>query len=132
MPQPATIADDTPSSPAPATVRHRWRGLALLTGTMIVDSDEGKLITTLFPMLRSALALPTAAFAVMLSIVQAIAWAIYALGAGFLADAIGMKATFFWLLVVVMIANGLFCSLIYRPYVRDCAALDAELAARNA
>jgi predicted MFS family arabinose efflux permease len=75
--------------------------------------------------------LRAAAFTVMLSIVQAIGWAIYALGAGFLADAIGLRATFFWLLVVVMIANGLLVSLIYRPYERDRAALDTELAARS-
>jgi len=75
--------------------------------------------------------LRAAAFTVMLSIVQSIGWAIYALGAGFLADAIGLRATFLWLLVIVMIVNGLFVSLIYRPYVRDSEAMDAELAARS-
>jgi hypothetical protein len=71
-----------------------------------------------------------AAFTVMLSIVQSTGWAVYALGGGYLADAIGMQATFLWLLVVVMIVNGRFVSFIYRPYVRDCAALDAELTRR--
>jgi predicted MFS family arabinose efflux permease len=71
------------------------------------------------------------AFVVMLSIAQAIAWAIYSAGAGYLAEAIGMKAMFFWLLGVVMIANAAFVTFLYRPYIRDCAALQADLAGRT-
>lgn len=71
-----------------------------------------------------------AAFVVLLSIAQAIAWAIYSAGAGYLAEAIGMKATFFWLLGIVMIVNAAFITLLYRPYDRDRRSVQAELADR--
>lgn len=71
------------------------------------------------------------AFAVMLSIVQAITWAAYALGAGYLADVIGLRAVFLWLLVGITLVNGAFITLIYRPYVRDCAAMQQEMARRG-
>lgn len=39
---------------------------------MVVDNDENKLVTTLFPVLRSALAIPTSALGVLVAVGQLI------------------------------------------------------------
>ncbi|WP_401000081.1 MFS transporter [Agromyces sp. GXQ0307] len=72
-----------------------------------------------------------AAFAIFVSIIESVAFAIYTLTAGFLADAIGMQAVMFWLVVVIMVVNGLFLSFLYRPFKRDRLALEAELDRRR-
>ncbi|MFJ2738117.1 MFS transporter [Streptomyces sp. NPDC087440] len=71
------------------------------------------------------------AFALYVSIAEAIAWAGYSLGAGFLADAVGLGAVFLWVLVVLMVINGLFLSLLYRPYAADTVRVQRELDARR-
>ncbi|MFI5901002.1 MFS transporter [Streptomyces cyaneofuscatus] len=68
-----------------------------------------------------------AAFALYLSIAEAIAWAGYSLGAGFLADALGLQTVFLWVLVILMLVNGLFLTLLYRPYAADTARVQQEL-----
>lgn len=50
-PPPATPTIDDPKVP------HRWRNLATLTGSTVVDSTEGSLIGTLFPTIAAALGL---------------------------------------------------------------------------
>lgn len=72
-----------------------------------------------------------AAFAIYVSIVEAIAWAAFSLGAGFLGDVIGLKAVFLWVLVILMLVNGAFLTLLYRPYARDVARVQQELDARR-
>ncbi|WP_157247116.1 MFS transporter [Nonomuraea typhae] len=72
-----------------------------------------------------------AAFAIYISIFEAIAWAAFSLGAGFLGDLIGLRQVFLWVLVVLMVANGLFLTLLYRPYARDVARVQADLDARR-
>lgn len=72
-----------------------------------------------------------AAFALYLSIAEAIAWAGYSLGAGFLADALGLQTVFLWVLVILMLVNGLFLTLLYRPYAADTARVQQELDARR-
>ncbi|MFD4943170.1 MFS transporter [Streptomyces sp. NPDC058409] len=71
------------------------------------------------------------AFAIYVSVVEAIAFAAFGLGAGLLGDAIGLKAVFLWILVVLMLANGAFLTLLYRPYARDAARAQQELDARR-
>ncbi|MGI5471728.1 MFS transporter [Streptomyces sp. CA-132043] len=73
-----------------------------------------------------------AAFAVLISIAEAVAYAVFALGAGALGEAIGLKAVFFWVLVVLMVVNGAFCGLLHRTYPADVRAVQQEPAARNA
>jgi MFS family permease len=72
-----------------------------------------------------------AAFAIFVSIIESVAFAIYTLTAGFMADAIGMQAVMFWLVVVLMVVNGLYHSLLYRPFRRDRLAHEAELDRRR-
>jgi predicted MFS family arabinose efflux permease len=75
--------------------------------------------------------LRSTAFALMIAVVEAIAWAIFSFGAGFLGQTVGLKTTFLWALVLLMVANAAFVTLLYRPYVRDRAALQAELNRRS-
>ncbi len=71
-----------------------------------------------------------AAFALMLSTeLVCMAWTSLALG--YLADALGIRAAFLWLLVVLVLANGLLVSLFHRTYHRDAAALRTELDRRR-
>ncbi|MCX4831368.1 MFS transporter [Streptomyces sp. NBC_01016] len=72
-----------------------------------------------------------AAFALYVSIVEAIAWAAYSLGAGFLGDAVGLRAVFLWALVVLMLINGVFLTLLHRSYADDVARVQKELHARR-
>lgn len=82
-------------------------------------------MSVVVPELRSA------AFAMMLS-VEAAGWALSSLLVGYLGDAFGLQTAFLWLAVVLMLANGALITLIYRPYVRDAAVLQAELVSRAA
>ncbi|NBE53035.1 MFS transporter [Streptomyces boluensis] len=82
-------------------------------------------MSVVLPELRSA------AFALMLS-VEAAGWAISSLLVGYLGDAFGLQTAFLWLAVVLMLANGALVTLLYRPYVRDTAAVRSELARRAA
>jgi MFS family permease len=68
-----------------------------------------------------------AAFAVMLSIFETIGWAVFNFLAGELGQHIGLQHTFLWILVVLMIVNGAFVTLLYRPYAQDSAAVRALL-----
>ncbi|MBV1935622.1 MFS transporter [Streptomyces sp. BV286] len=73
-----------------------------------------------------------AAFTVYLNVFEAIAWAMFSLGAGYLGDVIGLRQVFLWILVVLMVLNGLFLTLLYPVYARDVAAVEAELDRRRA
>ncbi|WP_328378958.1 MFS transporter [Streptomyces sp. NBC_00440] len=72
-----------------------------------------------------------AAFTVYGSIAEAIAWAVFSLGAGYLGDTIGLRAVFLWVLVVLMLANGAFLTLLYRPYADDVLHAQQELDQRR-
>ncbi|MEU6119336.1 hypothetical protein ABZ840_32960 [Streptomyces sp. NPDC047117] len=63
---------------------------------------------------------------------SAVAYAVFALGAGALGEVIGLKAVFFWVLVVLMVVDGAFCGLLHRTYPADVRAVRQEPAARNA
>ncbi|MFF0747212.1 MFS transporter [Streptomyces sp. NPDC004111] len=71
------------------------------------------------------------AFVLYGSIAEAVAWAGFSLGAGFLADALGLQVVFLWVLVVLMLVNGLFLTLLYRPYAADTARVQRELDTRR-
>ncbi|WP_413602006.1 MFS transporter [Curtobacterium sp. Curtsp57] len=72
-----------------------------------------------------------AAFALMLSVFEGLAYALFNLSAGFLAEAIGLKAVMFWIPGVLMLVNAAFVTLLYRTYPRDVDRLDALLQART-
>ena len=71
------------------------------------------------------------AFALFVSVFESIAWGIYNVAAGQIGESIGLKPVFFVVLVVLMLVNTLFITLIYKPYAKDVKALQEELAARS-
>jgi MFS family permease len=72
-------------------------------------------------------ALRGAAFAVMLSIVESIGWAIYNLLAGFLGQQFGLQPVFLAVLVGVMLVNAAVIFLLYRTYWPDVQKVQAGL-----
>jgi MFS family permease len=72
-------------------------------------------------------ALRGAAFAVMLSIVESIGWAIYNLLAGFLGQAFGLQPIFLAALVGVMLLNVVVIFALYRTYWPDVQKVQAGL-----
>ncbi|MCU1642537.1 MAG: transporter [Nocardia sp.] len=65
-----------------------------------------------------------AAFSLMIS-AESLGWALSTLLIGFLGDRIGLQTTFLWLIVVLNIVNGIFMTVMYRPYLRESSALRA-------
>jgi len=71
------------------------------------------------------------AYALFVSVFEAIAWAIYNIVAGQLGETYGLKPVFLAVLVVLMLVNTAFITLIYKPYARDVQALKDEMTARR-
>ncbi len=71
-----------------------------------------------------------AAFALMLSVFEALGFVIFNLLAGFLGATIGLTAVMFWIPGVLMLVNGAFCTILYRTYPRDTHRLEALLQSR--
>ncbi|WP_157870012.1 MULTISPECIES: MFS transporter [unclassified Streptomyces] len=72
-----------------------------------------------------------AAFAIYLSVFEAVAIAAFSLGAGFLGDAFGLRAVFLWVLVGLVLVNGAFLTLLYRTYATDVARVQQALESRR-
>ncbi|MCX5435290.1 MFS transporter [Streptomyces sp. NBC_00063] len=72
-----------------------------------------------------------AAFAIYLSVFEAVAIAAFSLGAGFLGDAFGLRAVFLWVLVGLMLVNGTFLTLLHRTYATDVARVQSTLEDRR-
>jgi predicted MFS family arabinose efflux permease len=66
------------------------------------------------------------AFAVMISIVESIAWAAYGFSAGWLGDIFGLKVVFLVILVGFMLLNALAITPLYWTYRRDVERMLAE------
>lgn len=73
-----------------------------------------------------------AAFALMLSVFEAIAFIALNLSAGFLAATLGLSTVMLLFPGILMIVNGLYCTALYRTYPRDVARLEAQLRLRAA
>ncbi len=71
------------------------------------------------------------AFALFVSVFEAIAWAIFNVAAGQLGEIYGLKPVFFAVLVVLMLVNTAFITLIYKPYAKDVQTLQDQMAARR-
>ncbi|UQN28246.1 MFS transporter [Brachybacterium kimchii] len=71
------------------------------------------------------------AFAIFLTFFQTIAWALFSLSAGYLAEALGIQGVFFWVLFVLMAVNGVILSALYFTYPRDARRVTDELEARR-
>ena len=75
--------------------------------------------------------LRAAAFAIFVSIIEALGFAIYTLTAGFLADSVGLPAVMLWLVCGIMLLNAVWLTVLYRPFKKDRLALEAELDRRR-
>lgn len=75
--------------------------------------------------------LRAAAFAIYVSIVESVGFAIYSLIGGALAVAVGLPTVMLWLVCGVMVINTVFLSLLYKPFKNDRLALERELDARR-
>ncbi|MCX4724186.1 MFS transporter [Streptomyces sp. NBC_01306] len=109
-----------------------WHSLVVVAALFaVLGGLQGVTPVVQTPMVMAVvpLELRALAFALKLSVMDAIGWVVFTLSAGYLGDRIGLRETFFWLLVVVMVANAAFISLFYRPYARDCARLSAPITA---
>ncbi|WP_165831693.1 MFS transporter [Brachybacterium endophyticum] len=71
-----------------------------------------------------------AAFALMLSVFEAIAYAIFNLLAGYIGQAHGLVVVMLWLPGIVMLANGLFVSVLYWTYPKDADRIEQLLVTR--
>ncbi|MCU1643365.1 MAG: L-galactonate transporter [Nocardia sp.] len=67
------------------------------------------------------------AFAVSVSMADALAYGAYALLTGVLGDAIGLQGALLIVTVLLTAINGVASALLYRPYARDSAAIAARL-----
>lgn len=67
------------------------------------------------------------AFATSVSTVESFAYAGYALLVGALGDAIGLQSSLMIVTILLTVVNGIASAALYRPYVRDSAALGATL-----
>ena len=67
------------------------------------------------------------AFAIMLTIVESIAWGMYNLGAGWFGDRYGLQQVFLVVLVGVMIVNSLSITMLYWTYGPDADRVQADL-----
>jgi hypothetical protein len=68
------------------------------------------------------------AFALFVSVFESIAWGIFNVAAGAVGEVIGLKPVFFAVLVVIMLVNTVFITLIYKSYASDVQALHNYLA----
>ncbi|MFI0468973.1 MFS transporter [Saccharopolyspora sp. 5N102] len=73
-----------------------------------------------------------AAFALMLSVFEALAYIAFNLSAGYLSAAVSLQTVMLWLPGILMTINGLYCTVLYRTYPRDVDRLDALLKNRTA
>lgn len=70
-------------------------------------------------------------FAIWLSVFEAIGWGLFALGAGQLADSMGIQEVFLWVLVVLMVVNAVVLGALHFCYPRDVARVREALDARR-
>jgi predicted MFS family arabinose efflux permease len=71
------------------------------------------------------------AFAIFITVFETIGWAIFSLGAGQLANSLGIQAVFLWILVGLMLVNALLLGALYRVYPRDVRRVEEALTRRR-
>lgn len=67
------------------------------------------------------------AMAVFITVFETIGWAVFSLGAGQLADTMGLQAVFLWVLVALMAVNAAVLGVLHWTYPRDVARVNATL-----
>lgn len=101
-----------------------WAALGLLQG-LNPGLNRPIVAAVVPPELRSA------GFALMLSVFEGLAFALFNLIGALLIGAIGLQGVLFWFLGVLMLVNGGFVTLLYRAYPRDVVKLHLALLART-
>jgi len=71
------------------------------------------------------------AFAIFITVFETIGWAIFSLGAGQLANSLGIQTVFLWILVGLMLVNALVLGALYLVYPRDVRRVRDALAERR-
>jgi MFS family permease len=71
------------------------------------------------------------AFAIWLTIFETIGWALFSLGAGQLATALGIHTVFLWILVVLMLVNAVVLGALYFTYRHDVQRVQTTLEKRR-
>ncbi|GGZ43007.1 MFS transporter [Streptomyces bluensis] len=71
------------------------------------------------------------AFAIWLSVFETIAWAIFALAAGQLAESLGLQEVFLWVMVVCMLLNAAVLGVLHTTYPRDARRVRHALEERR-
>lgn len=72
------------------------------------------------------------AFAVWLSVFETMAWALFALAAGQLAESFGLQEVFLWVMVVFMLVNAAFLTVLHTTYPKDARRVRNVLETRRA
>lgn len=72
------------------------------------------------------------AFAIWLTIFETVAWAVFSLGAGQLADSVGIQTVFLWTLIILMLVNALVLGVLHLTYPRDVRRAAQSLERRRA
>ena len=115
--------------------QHNWGGIGVFAGFWAVLGFMQGLNPGVNRPIVAAVVPPElrgAAFALMLSVFEALAYALFNLIAGLLVGVIGLSGVMLWIPGVLMLVNAGFCTFLYRTYPRDTERLRILLAARTA
>lgn len=113
--------------------QHDWRGIEIFAGFWAVLGFMQGLNPGVNRPIVAAVVPPEmrgAAFALLLSVFEALAYALFNLAAGLLTDVIGLRGVMLWIPGILMLANAAFCTILYRTYPRDVERQRIRLAER--
>ncbi|MFC9434967.1 MFS transporter [Nocardia sp. NPDC057030] len=102
--------------------QHDWGGIGIFAGFWAVLGFMQGLNPGVNRPIVAAVVPPEmrgAAFALLLSVFEALAYALFNLAAGLLTDVIGLRGVMLWIPGVLMLVNAAFCTILYRTYPRD-------------
>ncbi|MFI6170706.1 MFS transporter [Nocardia sp. NPDC051052] len=115
--------------------QHNWGGIGVFAGFWAVLGFMQGLNPGVNRPIVAAVVPPEmrgAAFALLLSVFEALAYALFNLVAGLLTDVIGLRGVMLWIPGILMLVNAAFCTILYRTYPRDVERQRALLAERAA
>ncbi|MFE9577068.1 MFS transporter [Nocardia sp. NPDC006044] len=102
--------------------QHDWGGIEVFAGFWAVLGFMQGLNPGVNRPIVAAVVPPEmrgAAFALLLSVFEALAYAVFNLAAGLLTDVIGLRGVMLWIPGILMLINAAFCTILYRTYPRD-------------
>ncbi|MFE0026158.1 MFS transporter [Amycolatopsis sp. NPDC059021] len=113
--------------------QHDWGGIEVFAGFWAVLGFMQGLNPGVNRPIVAAVVPPEmrgAAFALLLSVFEALAYALFNLAAGLLAGVLGLRGVMLWIPGILMLVNAAFCTILYRTYPRDVDRQRALLAER--